>query len=115
MDKNPTMDRKHTADMLIIWGLCNLLSPFPLLILTAFWTMGVMACFGFNNGSVIALGISMLPLLIHPASSLSALVLAVRRRHMVKKAAWLCMGLSLAGISGNILWLYLLAFLGSIG
>ncbi len=109
------MQRKQTANVLTLWGRFNIVSPFPLLVFTAFWTIAVMACFGFNDESPIALGISMLPLLIHPISCIAGFIFALRRRHVSRRDAGLCMTLSAAGFAENILICCVLAFLGSIG
>ena len=101
--------------MLKTLGWFNLASPIPIFILTAFWCIVVMACFGFpGEPPAVAVAISALPLLIHPVSSIAGLVFALRRWTVSKKGAIMCMMLSAAGIVENILFCWFMAVLSTV-
>ena len=109
------MNNTQTDGSLTIWGMFNIVSPLPLILLTVFWCLPIMSVFVSRLEHPLVLGISMLPLCIHPISTISAFVCALRRRKHSKRDSIRCAVLTAIGAAGNILLLLFAVHRASIG
>ena len=109
------MERKETTYALTTWGLFNIMSPLPLLLLTSFWGLLILVGSGFRSESPLPLLFTLLPAFIHPISSIAAFICAIRRRKHTKRDSIRCAVLTAIGAAENMLLWIFLAYRSSVG
>ena len=108
------MKNMKVNNKLLLWGALNIISPFPVYVLTAFWSLLVMILFQFDDSSVVATIISMLPMLPCPVSCILSIIYGVKHWSMYRKNSIMCMTLSTVGLVGFVLLVLIMAHLSAI-